>query len=44
MEKRTAEDEMLRQHHQLEGRVLEQTPGNGAAVHGVAKSWTQLSN
>ena len=42
-----AEDEMVRQHHQLNGHELEQTPGDSegwrsqhAAVHGVAKSQT----
>ena len=50
-EKGTTEDEMAGWHHQLKGRVFEQTPGviegQGSlksAVHGVAKSWTWLSN
>ena len=29
MEKRTIEDEMVRQYHRLNGNELEQTPGNG---------------
>ena len=28
-EKAAAEDEMVRQHHRLNGYVLEQTPGDG---------------
>ena len=46
-----AEDEMVGGHHQLNGREFKQTPRDSegqeawcAAVHGVAKSWTQLSN
>ena len=42
---------MVGWHHQLNGHEFEQAPGVGdgqgiwhAAVHGVAKSWTQLSN
>jgi len=41
-----AEDEMVRQHYQLNGHEFEQTLGDGergawcAAVHGVAKSQT----
>ena len=45
------EDEMVGWHHQLNGHEFEQTLGDGeeqgsltSAVHGVAKSWTQLSN
>ena len=45
------EDEMVREHHQLNGHEFDQTPGEmenreawHAAVHGVAKSQTQLSN
>ena len=45
------EDEMVGWHHQLEGHELEQDlkVGDGwgsrtAAVHGVAKSQTRLSN
>ena len=45
------EDEMVGWHHQLDGREFEQAPGVGdgqeawhAAVHGVTKSWTRLSN
>ena len=40
------EDNMVGWHHQLNGHEFEQTPGDGEgqAVHGVAKSWTQLSN
>ena len=51
-EKRAAEDEMVRKHHQFKGHELEKTPedsgGQGSLacciVHGIAKSWTQLSN
>ena len=47
-EKGTTEDEMVGWHHQLNGHVFEQTPGDRdawlAAVHGVAKSRTQLSD
>ena len=50
-EKGTAEDEMVGWHHQLNGHEFEQASGVGdgqgalfAAVHGVTKSWTQLSN
>ena len=39
------------QHHRLTGHEFERTPGDSedreachAAVHGVAKSWTQLSD
>ena len=42
---------MVGGHHQLNGREFKQTPRDSegqeawcAAVHGVAKSWTQLSN
>ena len=45
------EDEMAGWHHRLNGCEFERTPGVGdvqeawrAAVHGVAKSWTRLSN
>ena len=45
------EDEMVGWHHRLNGHELEQALGVGdgqeawhAAVHGVAKSQTQLSN
>ena len=45
------EDEMVGWHHRLNGHEFEQAPGVGddkeawpAAVHGVSKSWTQLSN
>jgi len=50
-EKGTTEDEMAGWHHWLDGRESEWTPGVlmdreawHAAIHGVAKSWTQLSN
>ena len=50
-ETRAAEDEMVRQHHCLNGHEWEQTPGDSggqkslaAAVHGLAKSRTWLSN
>ena len=43
------EDETVGWHHQLNEHEFEQAPGGGegqeawrAAVHGVAKSWTQL--
>ena len=50
--KRAAEDEMVRLHHQLNGHESEQTLGDSKeqgspacyTVHGVTKSWTQLSN
>ena len=45
------EDEMVGWHHQLIGHEFEQAPGDGkgqgslvAAIHGVTKSWTQLSD
>ena len=45
------EDEMVGWHHQLQGYEFEHTPGVGdggeawrAAIHGVTKSWTQLSD
>ena len=45
------EDEMAGWHHQLDGHEFGWTPGVGdgqeawhAAVHGVAKSWTRLSD
>ena len=50
-EKGTTEDEMVRWLHQLDGHESEWTPGVGdgqeawcAVIHGVAKSWTQLSD
>ena len=48
-----AEDEMVRWHHLLNGHEFEQAPGQEtvmdretwhAAIHGVAKSRTQLSD
>ena len=45
-----AKNEMVGRHHQLNGHEFEQAPGYGegqgslAAVHGVAKSQTGLSN
>ena len=49
-DKRAAEDEMIGWHHQLNGHELEQLwetvkhrEAWYAAVHGVAKSWTQLT-
>ena len=45
------EDEMAGWHHQLNGHEFESTPGVGdgreawrAAIHGVANSWTRLSD
>ena len=49
-ENRVTEDEMFRWHHRLNGHEFELTPGdskgqgNLAAVHGVPKSQTQLSD
>ena len=50
-EKEAAENEMVREHHQLNGHESEQLWGTvkdrgawHAAVHGVAESWTRLSN
>ena len=50
-EKGMTEDEMVGWHHRLNGREFEHTPADGeeqevwcAAVHGVPKIWTQLSN
>ena len=50
-EKGTTEDEMAGWHHQLDGHEFEWIPGVGdgreawhPVIHGVAKSWTQLSN
>ena len=45
------EDEMVGWHHRLDGREFALTLGFGdgrvawrAAIHGIAKSWTRLSN
>ena len=36
---------MVGWHHRLDAHEFEHVPGVGdAAVHGVAKSWTQLSD
>ena len=50
-EKGKPEDEMVGWHHWLSGHEFEQTLGNGegqrslvCCIHGVAKSWTQLSD
>ena len=52
-QKRAAENEMVKWHHQLDGHEFEQTPGDSEGrtrkpgilqVHGVAKSWTLLSD
>ena len=50
-EKGTTEDEMVGWHHWLSGHEFEQTPGESEGqgslacytVHGVKKSWTELS-
>ena len=49
-EKGEIEGKIVGWHHQLSGHESEQTPGDGekweawcAAVHGVTKSWTQLT-
>ena len=46
-----AEDEMVGWHHQLDGHEFEQALGVGdgqvslaSVVHGVARSWTRLSD
>ena len=49
-EKGTTEDEMVRRPHRLDGHEFEQALGDGdgqgspTAVHGVAKSKTQMSD
>ena len=45
-EKVMTEDEMVGWHHQLLGHEFEQAPGvgDGQGSHGVAKSWTELSD
>ena len=48
-EKMEAEDEMVREHHQLSGRESEQTLRDSgeawhATVHGIAKNLMQFSN
>ena len=48
--KRGQEDEMVAWHHRLDGHEFEQAPGvddgqgSLAAVHGLAKKWTRLSD
>ena len=43
-------DEMVGWHHQLNGHEFEQAPGDSeqgslaCCIHGVLKSWAQLSN
>ena len=37
-------DEMAGWHHSLDGHEFERTPGVGAAIHGVTKSRTRLSD
>ena len=51
VEKGTTEHEMAGWHHRLDSCEFEWTPGVGdgqeawcAVIHGVTKSWTQLSN
>ena len=51
MEKRVAEDEMVRELHQLNGHEFEQIPGYSegqgslhATVHGIAKNWMWMGN
>ena len=51
VEKGMTEDEMVGWHHWLNAHEFEQAPGDGegqearcAAVHGVTKSWTRLSD
>ena len=50
-EKGTTEDEMVGQHHRINGHELQQTQGDGEgqrslvrAIHGVTKSGTRLSD
>ena len=51
-EKRAKEDEMVGWYHRLNWCEFVQTPGDSegyrkgqhAAVHGIAKTWTQLSD
>ena len=50
-QKQTTEDEVAGSHHAHDGQEFEWTPGIGdgqeawcAAIHGVAKNWTRLSN
>ena len=47
-EKGMTEDEMVGWHHRLNGHELQELvmdrEARRAAVHGVAKSWTQLSD
>ena len=43
-EKGTTEDKMVGWHHQLDGHGFGQALGVSAAVHGVTKSWTGLSD
>ena len=38
-EKGTTEEELVGWHHRLNGHEFEQALGDGAAAHGVAKSW-----
>ena len=49
--RRGQQDEMVGWHHRFNGHEFEQTPGDSegqgnlhAAIHGIAKSWTQLSD
>ena len=43
-EKGTTEEEVVGWHHWLDGHEFEQTPGIGATVHGISKSWTRLND
>ena len=48
MEKRAAEDKMIREYHQLNGHEIEQHQGDSGGQRNlsatVVKSWTRFSN